>query len=79
MFQRAAIHGAMQYKVNLWVGIATGVVYQGTGFAFVWVVLQRFPSLAGWTLAQVAFLYGLRLVAHAAWLVPMHALVGIEW
>ncbi|HZM82266.1 MAG TPA: ABC-2 family transporter protein [Candidatus Limnocylindrales bacterium] len=79
MFQRASIRGAMQYKVNLWVGIATGVAYQGTGFAFVWVVLQRFPSLAGWTLAQVAFLYGLRLVAHATWLVPMNALVGIEW
>ena len=79
MFQRASIRGAMQYKVNLWVGIATGMVYQGTGFAFVWVVLQRFPSLAGWTLAQVAFLYGLRLVAHATWLVPMSALVGIEW
>ena len=79
MFQRASIRGAMQYKVNLLVMIATGMVYQGTGFAFVWVVLQRFPSLAGWTLAQVAFLYGLRLVAHAVWLVPMHAIVGIEW
>jgi len=79
MFQRASIRSAMQYKVNLWVGVATGMVYQGTGFAFVWVVLQRFPSLAGWTLAQVAFLYGLRLVAHATWLVPMSAIVGIEW
>jgi ABC-2 type transport system permease protein len=79
MFQRASIRGAMQYKTNLWIWVLTGVVYQGTGFAFVWVVLQRFPSLAGWTLAQVAFLYGLRLVAHAAWLVPMNALVGIEW
>lgn len=79
MFQRASVRGAMQYKLNLLVGIATGVVYQGSGFAFVWVVLQRFPSLAGWSLEQVAFLYGLRLVAHAAWLVPMTAIVGIEW
>lgn len=79
VFQRASIRAAMQYKTNLWIGIATGMVYQGTGFAFVWVVLQRFPSLAGWSLAQVAFLYGLRLVAHATWLVPMNALVGVEW
>lgn len=79
MFQRASVRGAMQYKVNLLVMIAVGAVYQGTGFAFVWVVLARFPSLGGWSLSQVAFLYGLRLVAHAVWLVPMHAIIGIEW
>ncbi|HEX6683511.1 MAG TPA: ABC-2 family transporter protein [Candidatus Limnocylindrales bacterium] len=65
--------------MNTWIALASGVVYQGSGFAFVWVLLERFPSLGGWSLSQVAFLYGLRLVAHAAWLVPLNSIIAIDW
>jgi ABC-2 type transport system permease protein len=71
-FYRAAVRAEMQYRVNFVLLLVLGLVYQGSGFAFVWVVLQQFDSIAGWTFPQIAFLYSLRLLAHAAWVVPFH-------
>lgn len=61
----ASIRGALQYRANFLILVVMGLVYQGTGFAFIWVVLSRFEQLAGWTLGEIAFLYGLRLTTHA--------------
>jgi ABC-2 type transport system permease protein len=61
----ASIKGATQYRANFVIMVVMGLVYQGTGFAFIWVVLSRFERLAGWTLGEIAFLYGLRLTIHA--------------
>lgn len=72
------MRSAMQYRLNVAVMTLAGIAYQGSGFAFIWVVLERFPSLAGWSFAQVAFLYGLRLVAHAAYLLPFNMLTALD-
>jgi ABC-2 type transport system permease protein len=61
----AHLRGELQYRANFVVNIVYGLVYQLTGFVFIWVLLGRFESLAGWTLGEVAFLYGLRLLVHA--------------
>ena len=61
----ASIRSALQYRVNFLIMIAMGLIYQGTGFAFIWVVLSRFEAVGGWTLGDIAFLYGLRLLIHA--------------
>ena len=63
----AAWRSALQYRLNILFMVAAGVAYQGVGFVFVWVLLHSFPTLAGWGLREVLFLYGLRLVAHALW------------
>lgn len=69
----------MQYRLNAVISVLTGVVYQGAGFAFVWVVMSTFPSMDGWTLEEIAFLYGLRLTAHAMSMMPLSALIGLGW
>jgi ABC-2 type transport system permease protein len=61
----ASVRSELQYRANFIIMVLMGVVYQCTGFAFIWVVLARFQAIAGWTLGEVAFLYGLRLVTHA--------------
>jgi ABC-2 type transport system permease protein len=61
----AGLRGALQYRTDTFIVIVMALAFQATGFAFAWVVLSRFESLAGWTLGQVAFLYGLRLIVHA--------------
>jgi ABC-2 type transport system permease protein len=61
----AGLRGALQYRTDTFIVIVMALAFQGTGFAFVWVLLSRFESLGGWTLGQVAFLYGLRLTVHA--------------
>ena len=61
----ASIRSELQYRTNFIILVVMGLVYQGTGFAFIWVVLSRFEAVGGWTLGDVAFLYGLRLIMHA--------------
>lgn len=79
LLQRASAQGAMQYRTNTVIGILSGAIWQGTGFAFIWVVMHTFPSLAGWGLAEIAFLYGLRLTAHALAMIPMMSVNDIQW
>ena len=61
----AYIRGQMEYRFNFVVLVVMGLVYQLTGFVFVWVLIARFDNLGGWTLGEIAFLYGLRLLVHA--------------
>ncbi len=61
----ASIRGELQYRTNFLILVVMGLVYQGTGFAFIWVVLSRFAAVGGWALGDIAFLYGLRLIMHA--------------
>jgi ABC-2 type transport system permease protein len=74
---RAALRAELQYRANLFV-VCVGLVYQGSGFAFIWVVLDRFETIAGWSTAEVAFLYGLRLTAHGLWVVPFNRLLELD-
>ncbi|MCL4541012.1 MAG: ABC-2 family transporter protein [Chloroflexi bacterium] len=60
----AYLRGRAQYRVNFLTMVIAGLVYQGTGFIFIWALLSRFHTIAGWTLSEVAFLYGIRLTVH---------------
>ncbi|NUR89393.1 MAG: ABC transporter permease, partial [Nonomuraea sp.] len=79
LLQRASARGALQYRMNTVIGVLSGAIWQGTGFAFIWVVMNTFPSLAGWGLAEIAFLYGLRLTAHALAMIPLMSVNDIQW
>jgi ABC-2 type transport system permease protein len=75
----AGLRSALQYRTDTFIVIAMALAFQGTGFAFAWVLLSRFGSLAGWTLGQVAFLYGLRLIVHAVAGVLTGPFFGLDW
>jgi ABC-2 type transport system permease protein len=78
LMQAAAVRSGMQYRLNLAIMIAAGAVYQGSGLAFLWVLLHTVPVISGWGLEQIAFLYGLRLLAHALWLVTLHGITEVD-
>jgi ABC-2 type transport system permease protein len=59
------LRSRMEYRVDFAIWIVFGVVYHIAALAFVWVVVAQFRGLGDWTLEQVLFLIGLRLVAHA--------------
>lgn len=61
----ANVRSQLQYRMNFAIWLAVGIVFQLTGFFFLWALLARFHAVGGWTLEEVAFLYGLRLLAHA--------------
>jgi ABC-2 type transport system permease protein len=75
---RAAVRGAAQYRLNFAVLALLGIAYQGSGFAFIAVVLSRYPSIGGWTFPEIAVLYALRLLAHAVYLVPLYMLNELD-
>jgi ABC-2 type transport system permease protein len=74
----AGLRSELQYRANFVIWVVTGVVYQLTGFLFIWVVLTRFQSIAGWSLGEVAFLYGIRLLGHGAGLLLFGRIWAIE-
>jgi ABC-2 type transport system permease protein len=59
------LRARMEYRVDFALWILFGVVYHVAALAFVWVVVAQFRGLGDWSLEQVLFLAGLRLVAHA--------------
>jgi ABC-2 type transport system permease protein len=75
----ASLRAQMQYRANFAILIVMGLVYQLTGFVFLWVILSRFEAIAGWTLGEVAFLYGLRLVVHGLQGLASGPLANFEW
>lgn len=75
---KAAMRAAAQYRFNFVVQALMGVAYQGSGFAFIAVVLSRYPSIGGWTFPEIAVLYALRLVAHAVYLIPLYMLNELD-
>lgn len=74
---RAAVRSELQYRANFLM-VTAGLAYQGAGFAVIWVLLERFDVIAGWTLGEVAFLYGLRLTAHGLWVIPFNRLLFLD-
>jgi len=61
----AGLRSQLQYRTNCMILIIMGLIWQGTGFVFIWVILSQFQNLNGWSLGEIAFLYGLRLIVHA--------------
>ncbi|MGA2973855.1 MAG: ABC-2 family transporter protein [Spirochaetia bacterium] len=54
----------MEYRVDFIVSIFQITLLQLGSLGLVWVVLDRFHALGGWTFGEVAFLVGLRLLSH---------------
>ncbi|MFJ8957425.1 ABC transporter permease [Streptomyces sp. NPDC102381] len=75
----AAYRAQLQYRGNFLMITVGGLAYQGIGLAFVWVLVEQFGSLGHWTMGEIAFLYGMRLTAHALWTVPMNQLNLFDW
>jgi ABC-2 type transport system permease protein len=74
----AAVRAELQYRANFLIMLVGGVCYQGVGLAFIWAVLNRFGTIGGWSLREIAFLYAIRLTAHGLWLVPFGQLINVD-
>jgi ABC-2 type transport system permease protein len=60
-----SLRAQMQYKVSFWLLSIAQLLATGTEFLGIWMLFNRFGSLRGWTLPEVALLYGLISVAFA--------------
>lgn len=55
----ARIRAQMQYKLSFFLEILGFGLTTGLEFSVVLILFTRFPSLAGWSVAEIALLYGL--------------------
>ena len=60
----ASIRSELQYRANAVSSIVGGILFQITGFVVVWIIAARFGQIGGWGLAELTFLYGMRLTSH---------------
>jgi ABC-2 type transport system permease protein len=75
----ANVRGQLQYRADFVIWVAVGLAFQLTGFFFLWALLTRFSSVGGWTIEEIAFLYGMRLFAHALTVFSFGGLQLMEW
>lgn len=52
----------MEYKGDFIVGIIGFLLGQFFNLLFLWIIFSQIPSLVGWTLEQVVFIYGFSLI-----------------
>lgn len=60
------IRSKMQYRFSFWLELLGTVVSVGAEFSSVALVFGAFQTIKGWTLAEVAFLYGMVELAFGA-------------
>lgn len=68
---RLGLTAALQYRADFVMVSIGAICYEAVSLAFVGVIVSAFGSIAGWTLAQIAFVYGIRATGHA-----VHGLVS---
>jgi ABC-2 type transport system permease protein len=76
---QAGWRAALVYRASFLSAIVGGVALQGTQLLFIGVLLSKFSVIDGWRLNDVAFLFAMRLAAHAFYVVPFGALVMIDY
>jgi ABC-2 type transport system permease protein len=69
----ASIRGEMQHRFAFITEVMFGLVINTTGFLFIFLVLNQFDTMEGWTLADVTLLYGIRLAGHGLWALAFSA------
>ena len=57
------LRSQMTFRWSFWFDVLTTALLNLSYFASVYLALQRFGSIAGWTIGEVAFLYGLAEMA----------------
>jgi ABC-2 type transport system permease protein len=64
-FVRLRLKERMEYRAAYVIGIVAQIFGYGAQFVVLWLLLNRFGAIAGWTWPQVAFLYSFELVTYA--------------
>ena len=77
----------MQSKVDFFMGLLGFFLTQATGIIFLYLIFQQIPSLNGWTLDQLIFIYGFaqiprgidHLLTDNIWLVAWRLVINGEF
>jgi ABC-2 type transport system permease protein len=62
---RIGLASALQYRADFVLTAVGAICYEAVSLAFVGVIVYAFGSIGGWSLVEVAFVYGIRSMGHA--------------
>lgn len=65
VLQGMNIKSQLAYALDTWIELVLFALHQLTGLAFLAVVFTKVHAVAGWSLAEMVFLYGLLILAMA--------------
>ncbi len=68
----AGIKSRMEYRLDFFLRVTMGVVWNLTSLVFIWAVLARLKSMAVWSQGEIFFIYTLRLLAHGCYCLFFH-------
>ncbi len=54
----------IEYRANFFMWFGFTIIYHATALAALWVTLQEFTSVDGWTFRETAFMYALWMLGH---------------
>lgn len=64
-FIKIRLQSMMEYKKAFLTGALAQAISYGTEFLLLWIMIQQFHSMAGWSAYEVMFLYALNLLSYA--------------
>src|SRR5512137_2542589 len=63
LFLTQRLKALMEYRANFIIGAASTIFVQASSILAIWVVMQKVPTLNGWTYDEVLLVYGLITLA----------------
>jgi len=77
--QRVALKAQLQYRANFWTVLLGGIALQGVQLIFLGTLLAKFGMIADWGFPEVAFLFAVRLAAHAVYVIPFGSFLQVDY
>lgn len=69
----------MQFRADFLIGVVSVIVLNLFSLATIGVVIARFQTLAGWTLWEIVFLYGLWMLSHSIFSLLLWHIEDLEY
>jgi ABC-2 type transport system permease protein len=60
--QLVQLRATMEYRADFWIGIVGAMLQQAAGLVFITALFSQIPEVAGWTVWNIAILYGLAML-----------------
>lgn len=56
------LRSTVEYAADFWIGILGAMLMQASGLVFITALFSQIPAIAGWTVWNIALMYGLAMV-----------------
>ena len=65
IYLKLYFHKLIEYRADTWITLFTGLLTQAGSLAFVGILFQRIPQLAGWSFYELMFIYAFSVTGKA--------------